>query len=92
MEWLSVHAGSLVHLLGRINILPFFPIAISIVVIIGVSRGEELIELIQKRTAKESATVEKFQTGGAAVREFCSFLTKEECRRWVTITDSKRIP
>ncbi|GMH41060.1 hypothetical protein BSKO_08970 [Bryopsis sp. KO-2023] len=43
-------------------------------------RGEELIELIQKRTAKESATVEKFQTGGAAVREFCKHLTKDECR------------
>ncbi|CAD7699255.1 unnamed protein product [Ostreobium quekettii] len=44
-------------------------------------KGEELIELIQKRTAKESATVEKFQTGGAAVREFCPNLTKDECRR-----------
>lgn len=43
-------------------------------------RGEELIELIQKRTAKESATVEKFRTGGSAVREFCTHLTKNECR------------
>jgi len=44
-------------------------------------QGEELIGLIQKRTARESAAVEKFQTDGSAVREYCPHLTKEECRR-----------
>lgn len=45
-------------------------------------RGEELLELIQKPTAKESATVEKFRTtGGPAVREYCPHLTKEDCCR-----------
>eukprot|EP00210_Caulerpa_lentillifera_P005492 g5252.t1 len=44
-------------------------------------QGEELIDLIQKRTARESAAVEKFQTDGSAVREYCPHLTKEECRR-----------
>ncbi|KAL3132362.1 hypothetical protein ABBQ32_008938 [Trebouxia sp. C0010 RCD-2024] len=43
-------------------------------------RGEGLLELIQKPTAKESATVEKFRTaGGPAVREYCPHLTKEDC-------------
>ncbi|KAK9819653.1 hypothetical protein WJX72_000802 [[Myrmecia] bisecta] len=44
-------------------------------------RGEELLELIQKPTAKESATVQRFRTeGGPAVREFCPSLTKDDCR------------
>jgi len=43
--------------------------------------AESLLELIQKRTAKETATVEKFQTDGSAVREFCPHLTIEECQR-----------
>ena len=50
-----------------------------------VDRGEELLELIQKRTAKDLATVEKFQMGGMAVREFCTHLTKEECRRYAIL-------
>lgn len=44
-------------------------------------RGEELLELLQKPTAKENATVEKFRTGGASVREYCPQLTKEDCCR-----------
>ena len=48
----------------------------------GACRGEELLDLIQKPTAKESATVEKFRTaGGPAVREYCPHLTKEDCCR-----------
>ncbi|DBB14193.1 hypothetical protein WJX82_003213 [Trebouxia sp. C0006] len=43
-------------------------------------RGEELLDLIQKPTAKETATVEKFRTaGGPAMREYCPHLTKEDC-------------
>ena len=49
----------------------------------GACRGEELMDLIKKPTAKESATVEKFRTaGGPAVREYCPHLTKEDCCRW----------
>lgn len=45
-------------------------------------RGEELLDLIQKPTAKEAATVEKFKTeGGPAVREYCPHLTKDDCCR-----------
>jgi len=40
-----------------------------------------MLELINKRTAKEVAAVERFQTGGQAVREYCKHGTKEECRR-----------
>ena len=48
----------------------------------GGRRGEELLELIQKPTAKESAVVNKFKTeGGPAVREYCPHLTKDDCRR-----------
>ena len=46
-----------------------------------VCRGEEVLELLQKPTAKENAVVEKFRTGGASVREYCPHLTKEACRR-----------
>ena len=45
-------------------------------------RGEELLELIGKRTAKELAVVEQFRTeGGPAVREYCPHLTKLDCCR-----------
>ncbi|KAK9819438.1 hypothetical protein WJX74_004366 [Apatococcus lobatus] len=44
-------------------------------------RGAELLDLIQKPTAKESATVNQFKTeGGSVVREYCPHLTKEDCR------------
>ena len=47
-------------------------------------RGEELLELIGKRTAKELAVVEQFRTeGGPAVREYCPHLTKLDCCRHV---------
>lgn len=46
-----------------------------------VCRGEELLELLQKPTAKENAAVEKFRTGGASVREYCPQLTKADCCR-----------
>lgn len=45
-------------------------------------RGEELLDLIQKPTAKETATVKRFKTeGGPAVREYCPHLTKDDCSR-----------
>lgn len=48
----------------------------------GGDRGEQLLELLHKPTAKESALVEKFKTeGGPAVREYCPNLTKDDCRR-----------
>lgn len=50
------------------------------------SRGEELLDLIQKPTAKEAATVKKFKTeGGPAVREYCPHLTKDDCCRRDTV-------
>lgn len=49
-------------------------------------RGEELLDLIQKPTAKEAATVKRFKTeGGPAVREYCPNLTKVDCCRWDSI-------
>ena len=48
------------------------------------TRGEELLDLIQKPTAKETATVKRFKTeGGPAVREYCPHLTKDDCSRQV---------
>ncbi len=44
-------------------------------------RGDELLELLQKPTAKENATVEKFRMGGTSVKEYCPQLTKEDCCR-----------
>jgi hypothetical protein len=45
-------------------------------------RGETLLDLIQKPTAKETATVKRFKTeGGPAVREYCPHLTKDDCSR-----------
>ena len=45
-------------------------------------RGEELLELIAKPTAKESAVVKRFKTeGGPVIREYCPHLTKDDCRR-----------
>ncbi|GAB4822881.1 hypothetical protein N2152v2_009927 [Parachlorella kessleri] len=46
------------------------------------SKGVELLGLIDKPTAKESAVVERFRTeGGVAIREYCPHLTKDDCRR-----------
>ncbi len=46
-------------------------------------RGVELLGLIEKPTARESAVVERFKTeGGPGIREFCPHLTKDDCRRW----------
>ena len=45
-------------------------------------RGEELLELIAKPTAKENAVVKRFKTeGGPQIREYCPHLTKDDCRR-----------
>jgi hypothetical protein len=45
-------------------------------------RGNELLELIGKRTAKEQAVVEQFRSeGGPTVREYCPHLTKLDCCR-----------
>ncbi|GAB2301221.1 hypothetical protein Dimus_035255 [Dionaea muscipula] len=43
--------------------------------------GEELLDLIHRPTAKETAVAEKFKTkGGSQLKEYCSALTKEDCR------------
>ncbi|CAA0843237.1 N6-adenosine-methyltransferase MT-A70-like [Striga hermonthica] len=44
--------------------------------------GEELLDLIHRPTAKETAVAAKFKSkGGSQVKEYCSSLTKEDCRR-----------
>ncbi|KAL1548053.1 mRNA (2'-O-methyladenosine-N(6)-)-methyltransferase [Salvia divinorum] len=44
--------------------------------------GEELMDLIHRPTAKETAVAAKFKSkGGSQVKEYCSALTKEDCRR-----------
>ncbi|KAL5726833.1 mRNA (2'-O-methyladenosine-N(6)-)-methyltransferase [Ranunculus cassubicifolius] len=44
--------------------------------------GEELLDLIHRPTAKETAVAAKFKTkGGSQVKEYCTALTKEDCRR-----------
>ncbi|KQK00728.1 hypothetical protein BRADI_3g51437v3 [Brachypodium distachyon] len=44
--------------------------------------GEELLDLIHRPTAKETAVAAKFKTkGGSQVKEYCTNLTKEDCRR-----------
>lgn len=44
--------------------------------------GEELLDLIHRPTAKETAVAAKFKSkGGSQVKEYCSALTKEDCRR-----------
>ncbi|XP_042953312.1 LOW QUALITY PROTEIN: N6-adenosine-methyltransferase MT-A70-like [Carya illinoinensis] len=44
--------------------------------------GEELLDLIHRPTARETAVAEKFKTiGGPNLKEYCSSLTKEDCRR-----------
>lgn len=43
-------------------------------------KGEELLELLDRKTAREQEKLQRYQTGGAAVREYCPYLTKEACR------------
>lgn len=44
--------------------------------------GEELLDLIHRPTAKETAVAAKFKTkGGPQLKEYCSALTKEDCRQ-----------
>lgn len=44
--------------------------------------GEELLDLIHRPTAKETAVANKFKTkGGSQLKEYCTSLTKEDCRR-----------
>jgi mRNA (2'-O-methyladenosine-N6-)-methyltransferase len=44
--------------------------------------SEEIQQLLRKSTAKEQSLAEKFRSqGGAQVKEFCTFGTKEECNR-----------
>ncbi|KAK3434159.1 hypothetical protein EUGRSUZ_D01689 [Eucalyptus grandis] len=46
--------------------------------------GEELLDLIHRPTAKETAVAAKFKTkGGSQLKEYCLSLTKEDCRRQV---------
>jgi len=43
--------------------------------------GEEILDLLNQPTAKEQSLMEKFKSeGGAMVREFCPYGTKEECK------------
>ncbi|PKA52071.1 putative N6-adenosine-methyltransferase MT-A70-like [Apostasia shenzhenica] len=44
--------------------------------------GEELLDLIHRPTARETAVAAKFKTkGGSQLKEYCTHLTKEDCRR-----------
>ncbi|XP_047341303.1 N6-adenosine-methyltransferase MT-A70-like [Impatiens glandulifera] len=44
--------------------------------------GEELLDLIRRPTARETAVAAKFKTkGGSQLKEYCTALTKEDCRR-----------
>ncbi|XP_051114801.1 N6-adenosine-methyltransferase MT-A70-like isoform X2 [Andrographis paniculata] len=44
--------------------------------------GEELLDLIHRPTARETAVAAKFKSkGGSQVKEYCSALTKEDCQR-----------
>eukprot|EP00250_Pteridium_aquilinum_P027501 c3507_g1_i1 orf=139-2463(+) len=44
--------------------------------------GEELLDLLHRPTARETAVAEKFKTkGGSVLKEYCPNLTKEDCRR-----------
>lgn len=44
--------------------------------------SEEILQLLSKPTAKEQLMAEKFRSqGGAQVKEFCTFGTKDECYR-----------
>lgn len=44
--------------------------------------GEELLDLLHRPTAKETAVAAKFKTkGGSVLKEYCPNLTKEDCRR-----------
>ncbi|XP_065672407.1 N6-adenosine-methyltransferase subunit METTL3 isoform X3 [Hydra vulgaris] len=44
--------------------------------------GNEILDLLNQKTAKEQSLIEKFKSqGGAMVHEFCPFGTREECRR-----------
>ncbi|XP_071696349.1 putative N(6)-adenosine-methyltransferase MT-A70-like [Rutidosis leptorrhynchoides] len=44
--------------------------------------GEELLDLIHRPTAKETAVAAKFKSkGGSQVKEYCTALTKEDCMR-----------
>ena len=48
-----------------------------------------MLDLIQKPTAKESATVNQFKTeGGSVVREYCPHLTKEDCRMCAILSET----
>ncbi|KAJ6833192.1 putative N6-adenosine-methyltransferase MT-A70-like [Iris pallida] len=43
--------------------------------------GEELLDLIHRPTAKETAVAAKFKSkGGSQLKEYCTKLTKEDCR------------
>ncbi|MEW5313584.1 MAG: hypothetical protein WDW38_005141 [Sanguina aurantia] len=45
-------------------------------------KAEDILDLLTKPTAKQQTNLGKFRTaGGAAIREHCPQLTKDECRR-----------
>jgi len=44
--------------------------------------GTELVELLEKKTVKEKSLIEKFKSkGGPRVKEYCTNITREDCRR-----------
>lgn len=52
--------------------------------------GEEILDLLSKPTVKEKSLAERFRSvGGAQVKEFCTYGTKDECRRvWMSDSES----
>lgn len=43
-------------------------------------RGEQVLELLDRKTAKQQAALEQFHMGGAAVQEPCPHTYKDVCR------------
>ena len=45
-------------------------------------QSADILYLLSKPTAKEQSLSEKFRSaGGSNIKDFCNFVTKEECKR-----------
>merc|ERR1712136_587383 len=45
-------------------------------------QSEDILYLLSKPTAKEQSLSEKFRSaGGTQIKDFCNYVTKEECKR-----------
>lgn len=44
-----------------------------------VEKGEEVMALLDRKTALQQAKLEEFHMGGAAVQEPCKYVTKQAC-------------